>query len=224
MLFVPHTAGRGPSLHRHYPASSLLRPPPTSVIATTPVMHSRHSPGAQPPRSRISQVPRPSSRYAPPACTPEDWTTAYAYAFIAHAGFIFSERLAILVCDLGAETGSRLRIAAHTVRLPRLRHAGYPLMTPGRLHVHRHLHDRTFHSIRTVRLGLTHQRPETRDQVPASALQALCFHTSKLFTSALPPILNHGYQAELWGSDTPFDGQGPLRISPHEIGGVEAVA
>ena len=57
--------------------------------------------------------------------------------------------------NYGADLGSRFRITARIIRLPRLRRVGYPITAPGQLHVHRQLHDRIFHSTRTVRLFLT---------------------------------------------------------------------
>ena len=125
-------------------------------------MHSRNGPGGQPRRRWASQVPRPSSRYAPSALTPGDRTTAHACGFVVRAGFTLSGRLAIPDIHIEAGIGSRLRITARIVRLPRLRRVGYPITTPGRLHVHRQLHGRSFQSTRSVRLVLTHQRAQRK--------------------------------------------------------------
>jgi hypothetical protein len=83
--------------------------------------------------------------------------TARACAFITHAGFAIIGRLAISVFNLGAETGSHLRITARIVRHSGASSRQLPFATPGWLHVHRHLHGRSFQSTRAVRLVLTHQ-------------------------------------------------------------------
>ncbi len=93
---------------------------------TNLVIHSQVGLRATPGHPWISQVPQSPSLYTPSACTPEDWITAYAYAFVTHFDFAPLGGLIILVVLFEAGTGSHFRIMACIVRLPGLRPAGYP--------------------------------------------------------------------------------------------------
>ena len=90
------------------------------------VIHSQFDLRATPGLPWISQVPQSPSLYTPSACTPEDWVTAYAYAFVTHFEFAQLGGLFIPVLLFEAGTGSHFRIMACTVHLLGLRPVGYP--------------------------------------------------------------------------------------------------
>ena len=101
-----HDNSTAPSLHRHYPASSLLWAAPTPAVQVDAVIDSRTTIGLQTPARRVSRVPRPVFRYAPSALTPTGRYGACADDFPHRAGFSFSGSLATCNLCFEADPGS----------------------------------------------------------------------------------------------------------------------
>ena len=125
-----HDNSRAPSLHGRYPASSLLWAPPIPANPANRVMDSSAASRLQTPDRRASQVPRPFLRCALPATTPVGRSAAFADYFTDRAGFVISGRLATHKLRFEAETGSTLRLTAHSFAVQRFpAFAGLPALT-----------------------------------------------------------------------------------------------
>ena len=131
-------------------------------------MHSRQHPGNNPKRQWASQVPdrpldtrRPlSPRKTRPLHMPvASWSILASPSLGGWPSPLFiSGPNSVHACALRLASCDNQGFIVPVTRTTMLSH----------LHVHRQLHDRTFHSIRTVRLRLTHQSAQRKCMSPCS--------------------------------------------------------
>jgi len=108
---LKHVFSKAPSLHRHYPASSLLWASPTPASTDVPLC----LPVSPLSFWRVSQVPRLFFRCTPSPFTPESLTTACSRFFVISAGFATFGRLTALIC-VTRPIRVRLRYGLHLCR------------------------------------------------------------------------------------------------------------
>ena len=114
--FARRVLGRAPSLHGHYPASSLLRAPPTPDRAVArlwvPLRLVDASPKCESPLERVSQVPDDSVGIRRPLSPRRARPLQAFVASRSMTGFTPPGGLATLTCLTRPNSGSRLRITA----------------------------------------------------------------------------------------------------------------
>ena len=146
-------SSKAPSLHRHYPVSSLLWASPTP--ARDPSCSYVFPQGVALASRRASQVPPLFFRHTPSPYTPESPEAALTHFFAFGAGFTICGRLATLTC-LSRPDRVRSRYGLRLCR-PRLRRAGLPRPALGWLHVCREIHMvNSFQFTRSARFILAH--------------------------------------------------------------------
>ena len=155
---LKHASSKAPSLHRHYPASSLLWASPTPVRN-----HSRgyvfpQGVAASPASRRASQVPRLIFQRTPSPSTPESPTVAFSRFFTAGTRFHHLRQPDHSHLCISRPNQVRLRYGLR-FRLSRLRQVGLLRLALDWLHVIREIHMvSSFQLTRSASLILAHQR------------------------------------------------------------------